>query len=583
MVNNKKPNIVFVLTDDQGYGDLSCNGNPILKTPNIDNLYNESAHFTDFHVGPTCAPSRAGLLTGHYANSTGVWHTVGGRSLLRKDEWTIATALKENGYSTGIFGKWHLGDSSPYLPHERGFDKAIIHGGGGISQTPDFWGNDYFDDTYSVNGIPTKFSGYCTDVFFNEAKKFILECNDKPFFCYISLNAPHGPHNVDTKYSDKYLSKTSEYRAKYYGMIENIDENVGKMRSFLKDNNIDDNTIFIFMTDNGTAAGITTDKDGFVTDGYNYGMRGGKGSPYDGGHRVPFFLYWKDGGIDTSFDINDLTANVDFMPTILDICGIKAKDNIKFHGISLYPLLKHEKMDIDDRVIVTDSQRICTPIKWKDSAVCSKKWRLINGKELYDIKNDKEERYDISKQYPDVVKDLRNHYDDWWDIVSPKFGEMIPFTIGTGDIRLTAHDARNMTSTAPWQQKQIREGFLSTGVFEVDVVKKSTYVIELRRWPREIDTPISSKIDEEKDIYFESKFISKNDWSWYKGSVAIPIHSASLRIQDKAYSSIVNDTDTCVKFSVPLEKGVTTLEAAFIGNTPKVMVTPYFIYISEQL
>ncbi len=186
----KQPNVIFILTDDQGYGDLGCTGNPILKTPHIDQFYNESIRLTNFHVGPTCAPTRAGLMTGHYANSTGVWHTIGGRSLLRKEEWTLATALKENGYVTGIFGKWHLGDEYPYRPHDRGFDKSIVHGGGGISQTPDWWGNDYFDDVYSSNGESQEFSGYCTDVFFREAMTFIEENKEQPFFVIFQPTLP---------------------------------------------------------------------------------------------------------------------------------------------------------------------------------------------------------------------------------------------------------------------------------------------------------------------------------------------------------------------------------------------------------
>lgn len=579
---SRRPNVVFVLTDDQGYGDLHCTGNPIINTPNIDCLYNESAHFTNFHTGPTCAPSRSGLMTGHYANSTGVWHTVGGRSLLRKDEWTIATALKENGYATGIFGKWHLGDSTPYQPYLRGFDKCIVHGGGGISQTPDFWGNDYFDDTYFVNGTPKKFKGYCTDVFFGEAKKFITENKDKPFFCYIALNAPHGPHNVANKYSDKYISEVGEDRAKFYGMIEVIDENVGKLREYLKEINISDNTIFVFMTDNGSAGGVGTDKDGFVQNGYNWGMRGKKNSEYDGGHRVPFFLYWKDGGISTSENFDDVTSHVDFMPTILDMCGVPTKENVKFHGMSLYPLLQKKSVDMAERVVVTDSQRVLRPIKWRKSAVCSKKWRLINGKELYDIQNDLEQRKDVASQHPDVVADLRKHYEEWWKLVSVKFENPIPIEIGSKETFLTCHDAINEDTLVPYSQKLIREGMVFTGFYDIDVTEIGDYTIELRRWPAEANVPISADIKESEDVTFDKEDILRKNWDSYMGSTKLNITDAELQVQGQTFNTSVSKSDTFVSFDVSLQKGMTTLKALFSNKAEGLEVSAYFIHVIKK-
>ena len=231
MAIRERPNIVFVLTDDQGYGELGCHGNPVIRTPNMDALYRESIRLTDYHVGPTCAPTRAGLMTGHYHNSTGVWHTIGGRSLLRKDEWSLATALSEAGYVTGLFGKWHLGDNYPYRPQDRGFQYVVAHGGGGVGQTNDYWGNNYHDDTYAVNGSWQPFEGYCTDVWFNEALAFIERNRDRPFFCYLSTNAPHSPYIVDASYSDPYVGKVEhEERARFYGMITKIDEDLGLLR-----------------------------------------------------------------------------------------------------------------------------------------------------------------------------------------------------------------------------------------------------------------------------------------------------------------------------------------------------------------
>ena len=338
----ERPNVVFVLTDDQGYGDLSCHGNPIVKTPHIDALYSDSVRLTDYHVGPTCAPTRAGLLTGHYANSTGVWRTSGGRSLLRADEVSMADHFRRNGYATGIFGKWHLGDNAPYRPQDRGFETVVVHGGGGVGQTPDFWGNSYFDDSYWDGQHFRKYEGYCTDVWFQQALEFIERNRNKPFFCYIPTNAPHAPFLVDPTHSDPYLPLTPHQdRAKFYGMLAKIDENVGNLRFQLRELELEEDTIFVFMTDNGSAGGLDVDEDQFVTSGFNAGMRGKKGSAYDGGHRVPFFMHWPGGGLDTGRDVDRLTANIDILPTLIEVCGLDSSGASEFDGRSLVPLLQN--------------------------------------------------------------------------------------------------------------------------------------------------------------------------------------------------------------------------------------------------
>ena len=203
-VDGSQPNIVIVIADDQGYGDLGHTGNPIIQTPNIDALAAESTSLTDYHVAPTCSPTRAALMTGHWTDRTGVWHTINGRSMLRANEVTLGQLLKDNGYSTGMFGKWHLGDNFPYRPEDRGFDEVYRHGGGGVGQTPDVWDNAYFDGSYFHNGEIVPAEGFCTDVFFRQAKKFMKEQVDagKPFFAYISTNAPHGPLHCPQKYLD---------------------------------------------------------------------------------------------------------------------------------------------------------------------------------------------------------------------------------------------------------------------------------------------------------------------------------------------------------------------------------------------
>lgn len=330
------PNVILVITDDQGYGDLACHGNPWIKTPYLDTLWKESVRLTDFHVSPTCAPTRAALMTGRYNNRTGVWHTVTGRTLLRENEVTLAQIFSDNGYATGMFGKWHLGDNYPRRPIDLGFQKAIWHGGGAIGNTNDYWDNDYFDDHYYDNGEYRPFEGYCTDVWFREAKKFIGDNRDRPFFCYVATNAPHGPLYVEDKYSDPYTRDTLIPSPAFYGMITNIDENIGALRAYLKEEGLDRNTIFVFMTDNGTASGVKLDGDwanSFPTEyGYSAGMRGRKSSPYEGGHRVPCFIHWPAGGVEEGKDFDGLTAHIDLFPSLVEMCNLERKKGMTWTG-----------------------------------------------------------------------------------------------------------------------------------------------------------------------------------------------------------------------------------------------------------
>lgn len=573
----QRPNIVYVLTDDQGYGDLGCHGNPIINTPNIDQFYSESLRLTDFHVGPTCAPTRSGLMTGHFANSTGVWHTVGGRSLLRSNEVTLATALKDEGYRTGIFGKWHLGDDYPYRPMDRGFEETVVHGGGGISQTPDYWGNDYFDDTYYANGEAKKYNGYCTDVFFEEALGFIERHKDEPFFCYIPTNAPHGPFNVEDTYSKPYLDQTNKNRASFYGMITNIDDNFARLRVKLEALGLTENTIIIFMTDNGTSCGFSGDVSGYVKDGYNGGLRGGKNSEYDGGHRVPFFIKWPEGKIGGGKDFDYLSANVDFMPTLLDMCQIQ-RDDLDFHGLSLLPAMKGKAMK--KRTLVTDSQRLAYPMKWRKSAVMTQDWRLVNGRELYAINEDREQRNEISDRHPEVVKQLRGEYEKWWALVSEQFDEMIPYIVGDRRVTITGHDLRNEECKAAWNQKLIREGLPVDGYYEIEVEEEGDYRFGIRRWPKSTNLGIRKGI-EGKDVEIAEAFIQKDYLSYYRDGKALDVAYTQIHVQDQTEIVEVQEEDVESTFILALKKGQTKLYTRFLDQEKFAMTAAYYVEISK--
>jgi len=584
MCKTKRPNVVLILTDDQGYGEIGAHGNASIKTPNLDKLHGECTRFTDFHVGTTCAPTRAGLLTGHNCNSTGVWHTIGGRSLLREDEWTLADALKEAGYRTGHFGKWHLGDATPFLPHERGFEYSVSHGGGGIGNTPDYWGNDYFDDTYSVNGKPVKFEGFCADVFFSEGMKFMEKHKDENFFCYIASNTPHGPWNVERRYWEPYEDTApTENRARFYGTVANIDENVGELRAKLDELGIADNTIVVFMTDNGSGGGVTCGPDGHVEEGpcnYNAGMRGVKGWEFEGGHRVPFLLYRPSCNTSDGRDVDVLTSYTDFMPTILDLCGVEVPEGRTFHGRSLVPLMHDEAgAEWSGRTLVADTQRIARPVKWRKSCVMRKKWRLINGRELYDMSVDPGQKDDIAGDNPDVVADLREEYLKWWDLVSEQFDRDVPFALGESDetVALTTHDIRNEAMHCAWNQVHVRSGTVCTGYWEVDVRSAGTYEFELRRWPREagyalVDGIDGDDVEQRRDCY-EERAMDR-----YSGGEALPVRWARLQIGSRTLHAEVEPGDTHATFVVDLPEGPAHVYPSFHCDRPD-NLAPYYIYV----
>jgi len=507
-------------------------------------------------------------MTGHFHNSTGVWHTIGGRSLLRKNEVTLATVFRNNGYKTGIFGKWHLGDNYPYRPHDRGFDEAIVHGGGGIGQTPDYWGNDYFDDTYYDKGVPRKFNGYCTDVWFDLGIDFIERHKDEPFFCYIPTNAPHSPLQVEERYADLYRGQVPEDRARFYGMITNIDENVGRLRKRLEELGLAENTIFIFMTDNGTADGCVTDQNGYVVEGYNAGMRGKKGSRYEGGHRVPFFLHWPAGGYSVGRDINQLTANVDFMPTLVELCGLEEPEGLEYDGRSLVLLMEGRIDQWEERTLVTDSQRVPNPIKWKDSSTMRGKWRLINGRELYNVETDPEQRNDVAEQYPELVESLRQDYEVWWAKVSRQFEEEIPISIGTDNekvTRITSHDWRGDLGDCAWNQGDIRAGKICNSYVEILVERDGVYTFELRRWPIEEDRNITEGIPGELK-------------GWFSGGKAIPVRKAMIRIGEYEETKPVTDNDKSIIFKAFLRSGPTHLQT-YLEDEEGNIRGAYFVYI----
>lgn len=508
----KLPNIVLIMTDDQGYGDLSCHGNPTLKTPNLDRLHAESVRFTDFHVAPYCTPTRAALMTGRYPARTGAYRTSSGRTSLHQREKTLGDLFTRNGYATGIFGKWHLGDCAPSRPMDKGFERSVWHRCGGVTQISDYWTNDYFDDTYLVGDRWKKFDGYCTDVWFDEAMNFMTSVaadagGSKPFFVYLPTNAPHGPYLVDQKWKQPFLEMGMDNtQASFKGMVANFDWNLGRLLEFLNDESLADDTILIFMTDNGTSAGAKFDKGsriyGWPIDpAENANMRGGKSSAYDGGHRVPLFVRWPNGKLGEPRDIDTLAAHFDLTPTLIELCGLERPTSWPaLDGRSLTPLLKSQSTSWPNRTLHTQMhggngyKKPGDP--WEIGVALTERWRLVEGRELYDIVADPAQRNDVAADYPQVVERLAKEHLEWFAAVQSGM-EPTRIVIGSdieNPTHLTSQEWVMPRGGPPWAHAHVVNRMIANGPWWLDVAKAGTYRISLSRWPPYLNKAIDSTV-----------------------------------------------------------------------------------------
>ena len=458
----QKPNIIFVMTDDQGYGDLACHGHPYLKTPNIDKLYAESTRLTDYQVSPTCAPTRSAIMSGQYPFRTGVTHTILERERMNLNETTIAEVLKSSGYTTGIFGKWHLGDENPYQPGSRGFDEVFMHGAGGIGQKypgscADVPNNKYFDPVIRHNGSFVKTKGYCTDIFFKQALGWIKKNKSRPFYAYICTNAPHGPFIAPEKYKKMYeKSAPKSKQANFYGMITNIDDNMGLLMKKLDEWNLSENTLLVFTTDNGSSAGD-----------FNAEMKGKKNSVNEGGTRVPAFLRFP-GKFPAGKDIDQLTRHVDFFPTLAELAG--ATPAKPLDGKSLLPLLTGKSDKWQDRMTYFhigrwgkkgDTSRWgkissdLTKEKYRNFAVRSENWRMVGKNELYDLRHSHLEKENVISKHPEVAVEMLKAYEKWWAEMRPlMINETVPLA-KEAPYHADYHKQKNSAGIPEWVEPAV--------------------------------------------------------------------------------------------------------------------------------
>ena len=480
-----QPNVIIVMADDQGYGDLGCYGNPILKTPNLDRLRQQSVSFSDFHVAPMCTPTRGMLMTGVDAFKNGATGVAAGMTALRTDLPIAPQMFMSNGYRTALFGKWHLGDGYPFRPQDRGFEEVLSFNGSMIPVVANRMNDSYFNPTLLKNGKWEKCEGYITDILFERAMAWIEERakEQKPFFLYLPTPTPHFPNQVADKYAKPYRGKShkdSKAPPEFYGMIANLDENMGRLDSFLRKIDLHDNTILIYLSDNGTQSDAAYKL-------FNAGMRGKKISSFEGGHRVPLFVRWPAGQLLHGEVIKELATVQDILPTLIDLCELKGV-HAKFDGISLAKPLRDAKETIPLRTIVNQYVvvwRDCTGKPWNNTCVMRGPWRMTSPKELYNIHSDPQQRTNLFNRHPNMVKQLTEDYKTWY-ATARRHHQRIQWLEAGGDapnpMEFTSIDWMG-TCTDTWQHA--RKQHHSRGYYNIRINETGTYTVSMRHWPAE--------------------------------------------------------------------------------------------------
>lgn len=416
------PNILLIMTDDMGYGDYSNIGNPYIKTPNLDNMSKQSVNFKNFYVSSVCAPTRASLLTGKYHQRCGVRSVTNGYEVMRPDEYTLAELLKTQGYTTSIFGKWHLGEYYPSLPNAQGFDEYFGFRTGHTE--------NYFDPVLEHNGKMEKTSGYITDILTDKAMEFMEENKESPFFCYLAYNAPHSPLQVDSSKFVHFLELgLNDKTSRVYGMVENIDENIGRIFTMLNDSKLIDNTIVVFLSDNGPVSGWKLKQEDMR---FNAGLRDQKFTIFEGGVRTQSYWYWKDHWI-PRYDTTSIAAHIDVVPTLMDLVSVKVADTLKVDGINLKNVLSGDSSMTPERIYFENYslETLKNPAPYPGGIARQGKWKMVNGSELYNLEADPGEQHNLAEKYPDLLNKLKDAYIDYYHDVN-KEGAFQPLPIRIG-------------------------------------------------------------------------------------------------------------------------------------------------------
>jgi arylsulfatase A-like enzyme len=513
LTHTERPNVILIMTDDQGYGDFGVMGNALIDTPNFDAMAERSASMSTFYVNPVCSPTRTSLMTGRYNLRTRCIDTWLGRSMMDTEEVTVAEVLKEAGYATGIFGKWHLGDSYPMRTNDQGFDESLVHRGGGLAQPADHPDNAmrYTDPYLYHNGEPVKAKGYCTDVYFDAAMQYMeqQQAAKKPFFAYIATNAPHNPlHDVPEDLRQKYMERPLEELnvtpltgeaaeenrdkvARIFAMIENTDQNMGRLFDFLNKQHLTENTLVIYMNDNGP-----------YTMRFVGPFRGKKTDVLEGGVRSPMWLHWPS-KFKAGTTRDHLTANIDVMPTILDVCNVPVPEGLKLDGRSFLPVLENKDAAWDERSIVMQSHRGTEAVKYNNFMIRNNRYKLVNPSgfqnptlsgepkfELYDLQKDPSESNNIIEKQTFVATALKAQYDTWFeDVSTTRENNFAPPLIHAG----TPHENPTSLTRQDWYGKTWAPDE-AEGYWNIHFPEEQTYNVTVHLYPQEKAGNITLKV-----------------------------------------------------------------------------------------
>lgn len=560
-----KPNVLIVMTDDQGMGDFSYYDNPFLKTPHFDAFAKESIRLTDFHACPMCTPTRGQLLTGQHALRTGATSVTAGRTFLRRGIPTMPEVFAQAGYKTGIFGKWHLGDHYPHRPMDRGFQECVYHMGWGMLHSTPEYGNPLIDGQYTHNGVRKPFHGHCTDLWFDRATAWMKARKgaNEPFLCYLPTNAPHAPFQELKQYIEPYQGK--KVPAGFFGMIAHVDARFGELDRFLTESGLRDNTIVVFTTDNGGTAGVNT---------FNAGLRAGKTTYYDGGHRVPCWVRWPAGQLGDPRNIDTPAQNVDLMPTLAEFCGVPLPQGAAVDGTSLASLLRGTGKLPDRKFVVQYSRDKVA--KW-DSCVVWNQWRLVKGEELYDVRADRAQKHEVAAQHADIVKAMRDHYESWWAGIEPRVNDYVPISLGAKpqpEVAMTSGDWENIYADNVGHVRTAVGG-PTGGHWHVLIERPGEYTLTLRRWPRETHAALGSG---QNDTGKLAEFGGK---AYNAPAVKFPIAEGIVECAGKTATAKTAPTEQDVTVRLALPAGKTTLKAWFRDAAGKDLCGAFFVYVKK--
>ncbi len=576
----RKPNVIVILLDDMGYGDVAAHGNPVIRTPQLDKLHAEAVRLTNFHVDPTCSPTRSALMTGKYSHHVKVWHTIAGGNHLRASELTMADVFRANGFRTGMFGKWHLGANLPYRPMDRGFDEWLGQGDGGTGTTDDHFLNDRVNDHYLHNGEWKQIDGWAPEIFFSSALDFMRKSkkDKKPFFTYLCTYLPHHPHTLpDSEWAAEYKKKVDVKTAFFFAAIEKIDGLIGRLRTALVEEGLDQDTILIFMTDNGGTGGVKV---------FNAGMRGQKGSVYDGGHRVPCFIRWPAGGLRHGEEVSSLNAHIDLLPTLIDLCGLTLPRKVEFDGQSLCAQLRDAKATVPERTLFVERQRTFTPSKWHGAVGMTSRWRLVDNTELYDIQKDPGQANNIIAEHQEVAETIRKDFEAYWAAVTPGDRDRVEVIVGDErDPETFLHASDWYLPSPPWNHASVAAGAKAAGDWQIRAARAGSYRFEVRRWPREADAPLAGRPPINKTVDAWDTDGPKVDLL-YGGSktkfAALPVAAVRLTVAGKTQTLPATKDAKGISFDVELEPGQPYgVKAELLDAAGKVIAGGYYVYCSK--